>query len=124
MTTELPGQSFAPDILAQPIELADPAAITELVAGANRTVVFFEMSGCPYCVACKSRFADLVQERPDLAFLRVKLDDPRHPLWSLYAIHAVPTVIAFERGAIIARADAILALGLSKKRWEEFRAGL
>lgn len=124
MTTDLPGQSAAPDIPARLIELVDPASITELVAGGNRTVVFFEMSNCPYCVAYKSRFADLVGERPDLGFLRVKLDDPRHPLWGLYDIHAMPTVIAFERGAIVARADAILALGLSKKRWLDFLAAI
>ncbi len=124
MTADLPGQSSAPELPAQLIELADPAGITDLVGGEKRTVVFFEMSSCPYCVAYKSRFADLVRERPDLGFLRVKLDDPRNPLWSLYDIHAMPTVIAFERGAIVARADSILALGLTKKRWLDFCAAI
>ena len=82
------------------------------------------MTGCPYCVACKSRFADLVRERPDFDFVRVLLDDPGNPLWQQYDIHAVPTAIAFAKGEMIARADAILALGLFKKRWLDFLAQL
>ena len=104
------------------IELVDPTDITEHLAADKKTVVFFEMAGCPYCVACKARFADLVRERPDLDHVRVMLDDPGNPLWRQYDIHAVPTVIAFEKGVILARADSILALGLSKKKWLEFRA--
>ena len=102
--------------------LADPADLAPYISGSKKTVVFFEMTGCPYCVACKSRFPDLVRERSaNLNFLRLKLDDPRNPLWSRYDIHAVPTVIAFEQGEIVARADSILALGLSKRKWAEFR---
>lgn len=103
-------------------ELSDPADITSHVSGDGKAVIFFEMTGCPYCIACRERFADLVRERPDLAFARVTLNDPGHPLWEKYGIRAVPTAIAFAKGAIVARADSILALGLSKKRWSEFRA--
>ncbi len=105
-------------------ELADPGDLTAYIAGAKKTVVFFEMSYCPYCVAYKTRFADLVRERPDLDFLRVKLDDPRNPLWARYDIHAVPTVIVFAAGEIVARVDPILAIGLPKKKWQDFRAGI
>ncbi len=104
------------------IELADPADISAHIAGDKKTVVFFEMTGCPYCIAYKARFADLVRERPDLDYMRVLLDDPGNPFWERYNIHAVPTVIAFEKGEILARADSILAFGLSKKKWLEFCA--
>ena len=105
-------------------ELVDPVDISACVSGAKKTVVFFEMSYCPYCVASKARFADLVRERPDLGFLRVKLDDPRNPLWERYDIHAVPTVIAFASGGIVARVDSLLALGLSRKKWADFCAAI
>ncbi len=103
------------------VEWNDPAALDTHLAQDKRTVVFFEMTGCPYCVACKSRFADLVRERSaDVRFVRVLLDDPGNPLWRKYDIHAVPTAIAFERGGIVARADSILFFGLPKKRWLDF----
>ena len=111
----------APEAQIRLLELADPVDIAPHISGARKTVVFFEMTYCPYCVAYKARFADLVRERSaDLDFLRLKLDDPRNPLWERYAIHAVPTVIAFAGGEIVARADSILAFGLSKKKWADF----
>jgi len=106
-------------------ELNDPVDLAPYVSGAKKTVVFLEMSGCPYCIAYKSRLADLVRERAgDLDFVRVKLDDPGNPLWHKYSIHAVPTVIAFANGEVLARADAVLALGLSKKKWADFCASI
>ena len=107
------------------IELGDAADIALHLSGDKKTVVFFEKNGCPYCVACKARFAELARERAaEFNFLRVMLDDPGNPLWNTYNIHAVPTAIAFSRGEIVARADSILAFGLSKKKWSEFRASL
>ncbi len=112
-----------PEGTVKPKELADPVDIAAHVSGAKKTVVFFEMTFCPYCLASKGRFADLARERSaDLDFLRVKLDDPGNPLWGRYGIHAVPTVIAFAAGEIVARADSILAFGLSKRKWADFCA--
>lgn len=120
--SENPAAPEAPDLLP---ELADPADISALVSSAKKTVVFFEMTFCPYCVAYKARFADLVRARSvDVNFLRVKLDDPRNPLWARYDIHAVPTVIAFAAGEIVARADSMLAFGLSRKKWADFCAAI
>ena len=122
------GRSENPAAPEAPVKLpalADPADITAHVSGAKKTIVFFEMTFCPYCIAYKARFADLVRERSaDLDFLRVTLDDPGNPLWRRYGIHAVPTVIAFAAGEIVARADSILAFGLSKKKWQDFRAAI
>ncbi len=105
-------------------ELRDPAELEARLGAGRKSVVFFAMSGCPYCVPYMGRFAELAASRLDLDFLRVSLDDPRSPLWGKYAIGAVPTFIAFERGGIVARADSILALGLSRRRWDEFLAAL
>ncbi len=104
-------------------EFSDPADISPHISGSKKTVVFFEMTGCPFCITCKSRVDDLVRERSaDIDFVRVLLDAPNGPLWERYGIRAVPTVIAFSRGEIVARADSILGIGLSKKKWADFRA--
>ena len=123
MSRERSGNAAWPEETVGLRELVDPADITAHVSGAKKTVVFFEMSYCPYCLAYKGRFADLARERSaDVNFLRVKLDDPGNPLWSRYGIHAVPTVIAFAAGEIVARADSLLAFGLSKRKWADFCA--
>ena len=45
-------------------------------------------------------------------------------LWEKYGIEAVPTVIAFAKGEIVARADSVPGVGLSKKKWSDFCACL
>lgn len=62
-------------------ELNDPGDLAPHLSGARKTVVFFEMTNCPYCRPYNERFAELLAERSaDLDFLRVKIDDPRSPL--------------------------------------------
>jgi thiol-disulfide isomerase/thioredoxin len=105
--------------------LSDPADISQFISGDRKTVVLFEMTGCPYCRAFEPRFLEFAGKRSgDFNLLRVKLDDPGNPLWLEYDIIAVPTVIAFLRGAVEARADSTLGLGLTKKKWSEFCAGI
>ena len=114
-----------PEKTALVTELADPCDLAPHISGSRKTVVFFEKNNCPYCVPYKSRFADLVSERSaDIDFVKVKLDNPGNPLWERYNIPAVPAFIAFSRGEIVARADSILALGLSKRKWADFCAGI
>ena len=103
--------------------LADPDDISPCLGKDKKTMVLFEMTRCPYCLIFQSRFLDFAEKRgEDFAFFRVKIDDPNNPLWQRYEILAVPTVILFSEGRIIARADSILALGLSKKKWSDFCA--
>jgi thioredoxin-like negative regulator of GroEL len=115
----------APEGAARVTELADPVDLAPHLSRAGKTVVFFEISGCPYCSAFEPRFLEFAGKRSgDFNLLRVKLDDPANPLWEKYAIRAVPTVIVFERGEVAARADSVLALGLTKRMWAEFCAGI
>lgn len=106
-------------------ELADPVDLAPHLSPSRKTVVFFEMTGCPYCLAFRQRFLDTAAARSgECDFLRVRLDDPGNPLWRKLSILAVPTVIAYANGEVLARADAVLGLGLSKKKWAEFCAGI
>jgi thiol-disulfide isomerase/thioredoxin len=105
--------------------LFNPTDISSHIAGEKKSLVLFEMTGCPYCRAFETRFLDFAVGRlDDLHFLKVKLDDPGNPLWAKYKLIAVPTVIAFSRGETVARADSILAFGLSKRKWTEFCAAI
>jgi len=104
---------------------ANPVDITPFLARNTKTVVLFEMTSCPYCRMFEERFADLARTRcQDFDFLRVILDDPGNPLWSQYEIRAVPTVIVFANGQVDSRLDSVLFLGITKRHWTEFSAGL
>jgi predicted DCC family thiol-disulfide oxidoreductase YuxK len=116
-------QTPGPETSAPVTELDDPLDLSPYFSGGKKTVVFFEMTGCPYCHAFRQRFLDTAAARSgECEFMRVRLDDPGNPLWHKLAIHAVPTVIAFANGEVLARADAVLALGLTKKKWADFCA--
>jgi thioredoxin 1 len=104
-------------------EIADPDDISSYVGGDKRTVVLFEMTGCPFCRRFQSEFQTFIGEHTgDCALLRVKLDAYDNPLWEKYGIEAVPTVIAFAKGEIVARADSVPGVGLSTEKWSDFCA--
>ena len=105
--------------------LANPGDIDQLVSAEKKTMVLFEMTACPYCRMFVSRFLDFAAARSrDFAFLRVTLDDPGNPLWQQYEIHVVPMVMVVGGGGIAARLDSVPFLGITKKKWTEYCAGV
>lgn len=105
--------------------IAGPDDISATIACAKETVVLFEMTTCPFCRMFEERFLDFVSScSRDFDFLRVTIDDPDNPLWAKYEINNVPTVIVFAGGKIMSRLDSVPFLGISKKKWAEFCAGL
>jgi thioredoxin 1 len=118
-------QDPTPGAAERMAEMSNSDDLNPIITGAKKTMVLFEMTGCPYCLTFESRFLDFSKEHSeDFNFVRVKLDDPANPLWEKYNIFAVPTVILFSRGEIVSRVDSILAFGLSKRMWGEFCVGL
>ena len=116
-------QSTAPGKVNGVTVLADPDDISPYISGDKKTVVLFEMTGCPFCRAFQSAFLDFAEKRSgDCALLRVKLDAYDNPLWRKYEIEAVPMVIFFSECLIKARTDSVPGLGLSKKKWADFCA--
>ena len=104
------------------IVLADPHDISSCLAKDRKTMVLFEMTVCPFCRIFQPRFLDFAAAcSRDHDFLRVKLDDHGNPLWELYQIEAVPTVMVFSNGEIQSRLDSIPLRGISRKKWLEFQ---
>jgi hypothetical protein len=50
--------------------------------------------------------------------VEVILDDEADPLWALYRIEIVPTVILFEHGEVTRRLDGRPGIGLSPRELE------
>jgi hypothetical protein len=105
--------------------LSNPADINHVFSGEKKTMVLFEMATCPYCRMFEGRFLDFAGSRSqDYEFLRVTLDDPGNPLWLKYEIPVVPMVMVVAGGGIAARLDSVPFLGITKKKWAEFCAGI
>ena len=118
-------QSAAPARADAVTVITDPDEVASHLGSDKKTVVLFEMTGCPFCRMFQPEFQSFVEKRPnDCALLRVKLDEYDNPLWGKYGIAAVPTVIVFSGAEISSRADAVPGLGLSKKKWARLCAGI
>ena len=87
----------------------------------TKTVLaLFYSTWCPYCLKFLPVFNKKV---PSLGFkdiVHVILDDYDDPLWEVYGIPAVPTIILFNNGKICKRLDARLGRGLSEERFLEW----
>ena len=78
----------------------------------KKTVVLFYASWCPYCANFKPTFESSKIE--NVRKMEALVDEDENPLWDRFDIQAVPTMIAFENGKIIARKDAKKHVGLTK----------
>ena len=89
---------------------------SKLLNNNQKTLVLFYASWCPYCTNFKPTFeaAKLDGTRKMTALV----DEDENPFWDRFNIQAVPTMIAFEKGRIIARRDAKKHVGLTKADME------
>ena len=82
----------------------------------KKTVVLFYADWCPYCANFKPTFeeinSDSIQKKAAL------VNEDENPLWDRFNIQAVPTMIAFQNGNILARRYAKKGIGLTRKDME------
>ena len=85
---------------------------TRILKNGKKTLVLFYASWCPFCTNFKPTFdSSKIESANKMAAL---VDEDENPLWDRFNIQAVPTVIAFENGKIIARRDARKNVGLTQ----------
>jgi thioredoxin 1 len=77
----------------------------------QKTLVLFYASWCPYCENFKSTFE--ARNPNNTKKMGALVDEDENPLWDRFNIQAVPTMIAFENGQVIARRDAKKLVGLT-----------
>ncbi|HTP53664.1 MAG TPA: thioredoxin family protein [Thermoplasmata archaeon] len=84
--------------------------------------VEFLADWCPYCRDFAPRFEALGAMGANL--LAVDLSDLGSPLWERFGIDIVPTVLVFQDGAIVVRADGVPMEGLGPSDLAAIRAAL
>jgi thioredoxin len=70
-----------------------------------------------WCLFCK-RFLPVFQaaaEKAGIAWAPMDISDDSNPLWEIFSIRVVPTIIIFKEGKAVFRRDGILGRGLSEK---------
>jgi thioredoxin 1 len=88
----------------------------EIFLSQNKKVVaLFYASWCPFCRSFLNIFSKRAQISNSESFVRVQIDDDDNPMWEIFSLQAVPTIIIFENGKLIKRLDCKLGVGLDEE---------
>ncbi len=96
--------------------------LSQILKSPSPVLAVFYADWCPFCVSFLSEFERVKSEEFETA--EVDLSDWDNPLWEEYKIEVVPTLVAFENGAEIARRDGRRGVGLNSRDIEELRQKL
>jgi len=89
---------------------------SKVLNSGQKTLVLFYADWCPYCANFKPTFEEMSSGKaPKKAVL---INEDENPLWDRFNIQAVPTMIAFQEGKMIARKDAKKHVGLTRADME------
>ncbi len=89
---------------------------SKILSSGQKTLVLFYADWCPYCTNFKPTFEEMNSDKVQKKAALVNEDE--NPLWDRFNIQAVPTMIAFQDGKIIARRDAKKHIGLTRSDME------
>ena len=94
------------------MENISPEEFDSILSNANKNIVLFYASWCPYCTNFRPTFESSKIDNANK--FGALVDEDENPLWDRFNIKLVPTVIVFENGKIISRRDAKNYVGLTK----------
>ena len=86
---------------------------SKVLNDSKKTLVLFYADWCPYCANFKPTFEEVNSQNTQKKAALVNEDE--NLLWDRFNIQAVPTIIAFQNGNILARRDAKKGIGLTRK---------
>lgn len=89
---------------------------SKVLGNDKKTLVLFYADWCPYCANFKPTFEEINSEKIQKKAALVNEDE--NPLWDRFDIQAIPTMIAFQNGTILARRDAKKGIGLTRNDME------
>ncbi len=89
---------------------------SKILADGRKILVLFYADWCPYCSNFKPTFKEINSE--NIQKKAALINEDENPFWDRFNIQAVPTMIAFQNGKIIARRDAKKNVGLTRSDME------
>ena len=98
-------------------EVRDKNSLMKHLKSNSKVVALFYASWCPFCQTFLSVFDKHAAKDKSVTFMRVKIDEDENPLWELYSLVAVPSVIIFENGEVTHRLDCNLGSGLTENQF-------
>ena len=83
----------------------------------DKYLVLFYADWCPFCAKFKPVF-DSYDGKLSYKIAGAKVNEDENPLWDMFKIESIPTMIAFNNGEIVTRRNAKRGVGLLKEDME------
>jgi thiol-disulfide isomerase/thioredoxin len=90
---------------------ADDFSGTRLLDSRSILAVF-HASWCPFCRSFLAVFESTMTSKTDPEGALVDISAENNPLWEIFKVDIVPTLIRFRDGVAIARKDGVAGVGL------------
>ncbi len=102
------------------IKVDDQKGLNEELEKNGKVLAFFYANWCPYCMSFVPVFNKKIVGFNAATVIHVILDDYNNPLWDVYSVEAVPTIILFEKGKVTKRLDGRFGVGLTEKQLDNW----
>ena len=99
------------------IEEWPPERFSHDLRRADRVLVLYHATWCPFSRIFLPDF-EAAEGESSVPFARATLDHPLDPRWDDMAVRTLPTVVYYEKGEELERAEAPRREGLSKRDLE------
>ena len=91
--------------------------VPKVVESKGKYLVLFYADWCSYCTKFKVVF-EKYEGKFSYKMVGAKVNEDENPLWDLFKIESVPTMIAFDSGEMVSRRDAVRGVGLTSADME------
>ena len=83
----------------------------------DKYLVLFYADWCPFCAKFKPIF-EAYERKLQYKLAGAKVNEDDNPLWDMFKMESIPTMIAFNSGEMVTRRDAKRGVGLTKDDME------
>ena len=91
---------------------------TRLLDSRNVLAVFYA-NWCPFCRTFLKVFESTMKKRTDLLAALIDVGDEDNPLWEVFGVNIVPTLVGFREGTAVVRKDGAPGVGLGIHELED-----
>jgi len=91
---------------------------TKIIDSRNILAVFYA-SWCPFCRRFLPIFESTMTKKTDPQGALIDISEDDNPLWEIFQVEIIPTVIGFRDGEAIVRKDGVAGVGLGLPELED-----
>jgi len=91
--------------------------VQNIIENKDKYLVLFYADWCPFCAKFKPIF-EAYDGKLQYKLVGAKVNEDDNPLWDMFKIESIPTIVAFNNGELVNRRDAKRGIGLAKDDME------